>query len=73
LKLFHALKKNFALPFWLLTCKQVLQDLTVFVGVLGMPYVDTVAGIIEVPAVRGYAPKERDTLDPGVRAEDGGS
>jgi hypothetical protein len=38
-----------------------------------MPYVDTVAGIIEVPAVRGYAPKERDTLDPGVRAEDGGS
>lgn len=53
-------------------CK-ILLYMTVFVGVLGMPYVDTVAGIIEVPAVRGYAPKERDTLDPGVRAEDGGS
>ena len=53
-------------------CK-ILLYLAVFVGVLGMPYVDTVAGTIELPAVRGCAPKERDTLDPGVRAEDGES
>jgi hypothetical protein len=73
LKLFDAFMKNLlARQKPKRQCK-ILLYLTVFVGVLGMPYVDTVAGIIEVPAVRGYAPKERDTLDPGVRAEDGGS